>query len=123
MASRQLPERRNHQTRPLRIKGEAGQTQLIGTAANPGGGVQVTTHVQQPRLRHPFGHVAQPEMAQTLRRLLGQAFNPAVLVMVATDQHHRATTEIGQRQQGFAQGSGDADPGMHEITQHEQALR
>ena len=103
MASRQLPEGRNHQTRPIRIKGEAGQTQLIGTAANPGGGMQVTAHVQEPRLRNPFGHMAQPEIAQALRRLLGQAFNPAVLVMVATDQHHRATTQIGQRQQGLAQ--------------------
>ena len=43
--------------------------------------------------------------------------------MVATDQHHRATTQIGQRQQGLAQEGGDAGPGMHEITQHKQALR
>ena len=38
-------------------------------------------------------------------------------------EHDRATAEIRQGQQRVAQRSGDADPGMHKITQHKQALR
>ena len=123
MASRQLSEGRYHQAVGGWVKRETGQTQSVCPAAQTRHRMQMPTDVQKARNRCTFGDMAQPQGPQLSRWMLRKPFNPAVPVMVATDQHHLAIAELMEMKQGLAQRWGHAFSGMNQITQEQQLLR
>ena len=117
MASRQLSEGWNHQTRTIRVEGEARKPEPISAAMNPCHGVQMTTDIELIRLWRCLGSMTQPELTQGLRRLLWQAFEPAVPVMIPPNQGDLGSAEIRQGPQGVPQPGRQTDASMNQITQ------
>ena len=64
MASRQLSEGGNHQTRTIRVEGETWKPEPIGTPLEPGHGVQMTADIELIRLGRRLWSMTEPELAQ-----------------------------------------------------------
>ena len=112
MASRQLPKSWNDQTVMIGLKSEAGQAQLITTAVDATHGMHVSADVEQNAvvLGRPFWFMAEPQPSKTLGSLLGQAFNHAASVVIATDPIDLCIDQVRQRPQNIAQVLGQAKP-------------
>ena len=117
MASRQLPKGRHDQTIGSWIKSKTRQPQSIRPAAQSRHRMQMTTDVEKAWERGAFRDVTQPEGTQLPRRVLWKPFDPAVPVVVATDQHHFTIAELVEMKQGLTQCRGQALAGMDQITQ------
>ena len=94
------------------LKSEAGQAQLITTAVDATHGMHMTADVEQSSvvLGRPFWFMAEPQPSKTLGSLLGQAFNHAASVVIATDPIDLCIDQVRQRPQNIAQVLGQAKP-------------
>ena len=94
MASRQLPESRNHQTWTIRVKGKTGKAQSVGPASQASHRVEMAADVQETRSWWWLGSMTEPELTKPLGRALGQPIDPGVTVMVAANEQHLAVAQL-----------------------------
>ena len=66
--------------------------------------------------------MTEPELSESITRLLGQTQRAAVTIMIATHQGDGTTRELRKCLQGLAKGLGQTKGTMNQITKNDESL-
>lgn len=110
-----------HQALGFGVVNKTGQAQPVAAAADRCHRMQVAAELQQrtSAWRQGFRTVAEPEGPAPTAGLLHQPFEPAAPFVVAGDQGERTAEQLRQGLDLLAQLTGEAEPSVDKITQHQ----